>query len=149
MSAKIGTPVYAVANGVVISTYEVGGTGKAVYINHTVNGKKYTSVYMHLSRYNVKFNDVVIESLIGENALDYAEEAIQSGVTAFAGFGRMTFAYPEFYTDYLKNGKLDKSKVCLKCSKCTELMRNASVAGCPVRDSETYMPYYRRDVLKK
>lgn len=88
-------------------------------------------------------------SFEGENALDYAEEAIQSGVTAFAGFGRMTFAYPDFYTDYLKNGKLDKNKVCLKCSKCTELMRNASVAGCPVRDSETYMPYYRRDVLKK
>jgi len=64
MSAKIGTPVYAVANGVVISTYEVGGTGKAVYINHTVNGKKYTSVYMHLSRYNVKFNDVVTKDTI-------------------------------------------------------------------------------------
>ncbi len=88
-------------------------------------------------------------SFEGENALDYAAEAIEKGVAAFAGFGRMTFAYPDFYRDYLKNGKLDKGKVCLKCSKCTELMRNASVAGCPVRDSETYMPYYRRDVLKK
>ena len=88
-------------------------------------------------------------SFEGENAVDYATEAIEKGVAAFAGFGRMTFAYPDFYRDYLKNGKLDKSKVCLKCSKCTELMRNASVAGCPVRDSETYMPYYRRDVLKK
>lgn len=88
-------------------------------------------------------------SFEGENALDYAADAIANGVTAFAGFGRMTFAYPDFYRDYLKNGRLDKSKVCLKCSKCTELMRNASVAGCPVRDSETYMPYYRRDVLKK
>ena len=85
----------------------------------------------------------------GENAVDYAAEAVENGVAAFAGFGRMTFAYPEFYRDYLRNGRLDKSKVCLKCSKCTELMRNASVAGCPVRDSETYMPYYRRDVLKK
>lgn len=88
-------------------------------------------------------------SFEGENAVDYATEAIEKGVAAFAGFGRMTFAYPDFYRDYLKNGRLDKSKVCLKCSKCTELMRNASVAGCPVRDSETYMPYYRRDVLKK
>ena len=88
-------------------------------------------------------------SFEGENAVDYATEAIEKGVAAFAGFGRMTFAYPDFYKDYLKNGKLDKSTVCLKCSKCTELMRNASVAGCPVRDSETYMPYYRRDVLKK
>ena len=88
-------------------------------------------------------------SFEGENALDYAADAVEKGITTFAGFGRMTFAYPEFYKDYLKNGKLEKSKVCLKCSKCTELMRNASVAGCPVRDSETYMPYYRRDVLKK
>ena len=88
-------------------------------------------------------------SFEGENALDYAAKAILDGVTDFAGFGRMTFAYPDFYRDYLKNGKLEKNKVCLKCSKCTELMRNASVAGCPVRDSEVYMPYYRKDVLKK
>jgi 2,4-dienoyl-CoA reductase-like NADH-dependent reductase (Old Yellow Enzyme family) len=88
-------------------------------------------------------------SFEGENALDYAASAIADGITDFAGFGRMTFAYPDFYRDYIKNGKLDKSKVCLKCSKCTELMRTASVAGCPVRDSEAYMPYYRRYVLKK
>ena len=88
-------------------------------------------------------------SFEGENALDYAVKAIDDGVTDFAGFGRMTFAYPDFYRDYLKNSKLEKNKVCLKCSKCTELMRNASVAGCPVRDSEVYMPYYRKDVLKK
>lgn len=85
----------------------------------------------------------------GENALDYAAAALSDGVADFAGFGRMTFAYPDFFRDYQQNGKLDKSKVCLKCSKCTELMRNASVAGCPVRDSEVYMPYYRKDVLKK
>lgn len=88
-------------------------------------------------------------SFEGENAVDYAEEIINNGVADFAGFGRMTFAYPDFYTDYLKNGKLDKSKVCLKCSKCTELMRNATVAGCPVRDSEVYMPYYKKYVLNK
>ena len=64
MSASIGTPVYSIANGVVISTYAVGGTGKAIYINHTVNGKKYTSIYMHLSRYNVKVGDVVTKDTI-------------------------------------------------------------------------------------
>ena len=85
----------------------------------------------------------------GENALDYAAEVISNGVADFAGFGRMTFAYPDFYVDYLKNGKLNKSKVCLKCSKCSQLMRNATVAGCPVRDSEVYMPYFKKYVLKK
>lgn len=84
-----------------------------------------------------------------EHALDYASEIIEEGVADFAGFGRMTFAYPEFYKDYIKNGSIEKNKVCLRCSKCSELMRNASVAGCPVRDSEVYMPYYQKYVLKK
>ena len=84
----------------------------------------------------------------GENAIEYAEKLINENVCDFAGFGRMTFAYPDFYKDYLQNGKLEKSKVCLKCSKCTELMRNGSVAGCPIRDSEVYMPYYNRFVKK-
>ncbi len=88
-------------------------------------------------------------SFEGENALGYSEEIIKDGVADFAGFGRMAFAYPEFYKDYCDNGKLEKSKVCLKCSKCSQLMRNASVAGCPVRDSEVYMPFYQKHVLKK
>lgn len=88
-------------------------------------------------------------SFEGENAINYANEIIKDGVADFAGFGRMTFAYPDFYNDYLEKGSLDKSKVCLKCSKCSELMRNASVAGCPVRDSEIYMPYYQKHVLKR
>ena len=85
----------------------------------------------------------------GENAMEYAEKLINENVCDFAGFGRMTFAYPEFYKDYLKNGKLEKNKVCLKCSKCTELMRSGTVAGCPIRDSEVYLPYYNKFVLKK
>ncbi|MBQ5823911.1 MAG: flavin oxidoreductase/NADH oxidase [Clostridia bacterium] len=85
----------------------------------------------------------------GENAAGYAEKLIAEGVCDFAGFGRMTFAYPQFFRDYLASGKLDKNKVCLKCSKCTELMRSGTVAGCPVRDSEVYMPYYKKFVLNK
>ena len=85
----------------------------------------------------------------GENAVDYAEKMLADGVADFVGFGRMTFAYPTFYMDYIKNGKLDKSKVCLKCSKCTELMRAGTVSGCPVRDTDAYMPYYKKYVLKR
>lgn len=88
-------------------------------------------------------------SFEGENAIDYSNEILSRGVADFAGFGRMTFAYPEFYVDYLNEGKLQKNKVCLKCSKCSELMRNASVTGCPVRDSEVYMPLYQKYVLKR
>lgn len=82
----------------------------------------------------------------GERSVDYADECLENGVASFAGFGRMSFCYPDFYRDYI-NGGLNKAKCCLGCAKCTELMRHGSVAGCPVRDSEKYMPYYKKFVL--
>ena len=84
-----------------------------------------------------------------DSAMEYAERIINDGVADFAGFGRLTFAYPSFYKDYLEKGTLDKNKVCLKCSKCSLLMRAGTVAGCPIRDSEVYMPYYQKYVLGK
>jgi 2,4-dienoyl-CoA reductase-like NADH-dependent reductase (Old Yellow Enzyme family) len=97
---------------------------------------------------NIKF---AISALTyeGENAIEYADELLSSGIGDFAGFGRMTFAYPAFYKDYSEKGSLDKNKVCIKCSKCSELMRAGTVSGCVIRDSETYMPYYNKFVLKK
>ena len=85
----------------------------------------------------------------GENSVSYAEKLLSEGVGDFAGFGRMTFAYPTFYKDYLEKGQLNKRKVCIKCSKCSELMRAGTVSGCVIKDSETYMPYYQKYVLKK
>ena len=85
----------------------------------------------------------------GEDAVSYAEKLLSEGVGDIAGFGRMTFAYPTFYKDYLEKGALDKKKVCLKCSKCSELMRAGTVSGCVIKDSECYMPYYQKYVLKK
>lgn len=85
----------------------------------------------------------------GENAVSYAEKLLNEGVGDLAGFGRMTFAYPTFYKDYLEKGTLDKNKVCIKCGKCSELMRAGTVSGCVIRDSEMYMPIYRKYVLKK
>ena len=85
----------------------------------------------------------------GENAVAYADKLLAEGVGDIAGFGRMTFAYPTFYKDYIEVGELDKKKVCLKCSKCSELMRAGTVSGCVVRDSEKYMPYYKEFVMKK
>ncbi len=85
----------------------------------------------------------------GENAVNYAEALLSDGIGDFAGFGRMTFAYPTFYKDYLETGILDKNKVCIKCGKCSELMRAGTVSGCVIRDSEVYMPYYSKFVLKK
>ena len=86
-------------------------------------------------------------SYLGADCIDYAEKALEDSAAYFAGFGRMSFCYPTFYADFLKNGKPDKSKCCLACGKCTELMRHGAVAGCPMRDKEVYMPIYKKYVL--
>lgn len=95
--------------------------------------------------------DFIVSALSfeGENSADYAEKLLNENVGAFAGFGRMTFAYPDFYKDWVEKGKLDKKKVCIKCGKCSELMRAGTVSGCVIRDSGVYMPYYEKYVLKK
>lgn len=66
----------------------------------------------------------------------------QKGV-AMAGFGREAFAYPSFAGDILKTGQMDTKKCCIACGKCTELMRMGQRAGCVVRDSAIYAPFYR------
>lgn len=88
-------------------------------------------------------------SYAGADCVAYAEKLLAEGAGKLAGFGRMTFAYPDFYKDFLDKGALDKNKCCLACGKCTELMRAGTVAGCPVRMRDTYMPYYRKFVMKK
>ena len=88
-------------------------------------------------------------SFLGKDCIEYAEKALEDSAVTFAGFGRMSFCYPTFFADYLRNGELDKSKCCLACGKCTELMRHGAVAGCPVRDTEVYLPIYRKYVLNK
>ena len=86
-------------------------------------------------------------SFIGKDSMIYAEKIINENIASFAGFGRMTFAYPDFFKDYLESGTLNTSKLCTKCSKCSMLMRAGTVSGCVVRDSEVYMPYYKKYVM--
>lgn len=85
-------------------------------------------------------------SFKGEDAVSFAEECLENGYCSLAGFGRMTFAYPDFYCDFLKNGKLDKNKLCIKCGNCSKMMRAGGVAGCPVRDKEVYLPLFKKYV---
>ncbi len=78
-----------------------------------------------------------------------AAGAVETGVSAMAGFGREFFAYPDCPKDLFKTGALAPEKCCIACGKCSELMRAGSMAGCVVRDAETYLPLYQRDVLKR
>ncbi len=70
--------------------------------------------------------------------------AILEGKCDAVGFGRMSFAYPDFAKDVLEGRELDDRKVCLTCSKCTALMRRMSCTGCPIRDREPYLEIYKK-----
>ena len=83
-------------------------------------------------------------SYLGVAAPGVAAAMIEKGGFDYAGFGRTIFAYPDFAKDILKNGGMDKSKICICCSKCTEVMRAGSTPGCVIRDSEVYMPLYKK-----
>lgn len=74
-------------------------------------------------------------SFLGTAAPHVAAGFIEKGGFDFAGFGRMIFAYPDFAKDILNAKALKKEKICIACSKCTELMRAGSTPGCVVRDA--------------
>ncbi len=79
--------------------------------------------------------------------MERAERQLQSGVCDIVGFGRVTLAYPQFYSDYLE-GRFDGKKTCVACSKCTFLMRAKCVSGCAVFN-EYYKQLYKEKVLCK
>ncbi len=71
-----------------------------------------------------------------------AAGCIENGWFDMAGFGRQSFAYPEFAKDILQKGQMDKTKCCFSCSKCTDLMRTGNGTGCVLRD-EYYTKLYQ------
>ena len=87
-------------------------------------------------------------SYLRQYAPNLAAAELAQGVCSMAGFGRESFAYPEFPREIFEKGALDPKKCCITCGKCTELMRAGSTAGCVIRDP-AYLPIYRRDVLKE
>ena len=75
-----------------------------------------------------------------------------NGLATLIGVGRMAFAYPDFAKDIIHKGRLDPSKVCVACSKCTQIMIDGGMTGCVLRDNEIYGRIYklcRTNVPKK
>jgi len=66
---------------------------------------------------------------------------IKEGGFDFCGFGRTILAYPDYAKDIL-SGSMKKDKVCICCSKCSEMMRAGGTPGCVVRD-KLYTDLYR------
>ena len=81
----------------------------------------------------------------GKDMIDAAEKQLTEGVCDFAGFGRQTLAYPQFYADW-KNGKFDGKKCCATCSRCTSLMRHKQCAGCAIYNTY-YKDLYREKIV--
>jgi 2,4-dienoyl-CoA reductase-like NADH-dependent reductase (Old Yellow Enzyme family) len=83
-------------------------------------------------------------SWLREFGADCAAGGIRDGWFQLAGFGRQSFAYPNFAEDIIQTGTLERKKCCIACGKCTELMRLNSVTGCIIQDAEVYRPIYKK-----
>ncbi len=88
-------------------------------------------------------------SYLGTVAPNVCAAFVENGGFDYCGFGRMIFAYPDFAKDILTNSKLDEKKICICCSKCTEVMRAGSTPGCVIRDKEIYAELYKKFCTKK
>lgn len=83
-------------------------------------------------------------SFLGNQAPNVTAGFIEQGSFEFAGFGRTIFAYPDFANDIIKNGGMKKEKLCIACSKCTQVMRAGSTPGCVIRDRDVYLPLFNQ-----
>lgn len=89
-------------------------------------------------------------SFLGGVSANVLAGYVGEGKFDFAGYGRETLAYPSCANDITSGKNLDPKKLCICCSKCTEIMRKpGGTPGCVIRDGEVYMPLYKKLVLGK
>ena len=65
---------------------------------------------------------------------------LAEGSVSLVGVGREACAYPDFARDLLTQGKMDSRRVCVACSRCSELMGKGVPVGCTTRDRTVYGP---------
>lgn len=70
--------------------------------------------------------------------------SLENGLCNIIGFGREGIAYPDFAKDILNNGEMKSNKVCISCSKCSEMKSKIGTCGCVIRDTEVYLPIYKK-----
>ena len=78
-----------------------------------------------------------------EFGANIAAGCIEQGWMDVAGWGRQSFAYPDFARDIVTGGAMLRNKCCISCTKCTELMRFGGHSGCVIKDSKVYLPIWR------
>lgn len=102
---KEGTSIYSLANGTVAKIIKKSSCGgNSVYIHHTINGKKYTSAYLHLLTINVKVGDKVsnttVIGTVGGGKGTKKWDKCSTGAHLHLGLG--TGWYGNTYTSYSK-----------------------------------------------
>jgi 2,4-dienoyl-CoA reductase-like NADH-dependent reductase (Old Yellow Enzyme family) len=95
-----------------------------------------------------QFPDVAVVgtgySWLGTVMPNVAAAAKAHGLVTMVGVGRMGLAYPDFARDIIVKGKMDSNKVCIACSRCTQIMVDGGTIGCAVRDKRVYGPVYEQ-----
>ena len=109
------TNVYAAAAGIVSKITRVANPnkknsscgGNVVYVKHRVNGKEYTSVYMHLHSISVKLNDfVTIGTVIGKSGGGESYDYCTTGPHLHFGIMKgSSYVNPRNYVSFPGKGK--------------------------------------------
>jgi len=72
-----------------------------------------------------------------------AAAMVEREKASLIGLGRGNLAYPGWVNALAADGLLDQRKVCVCCSKCSQMLRAARPVGCSVHDSGNYQAEYR------
>ena len=118
--------------------------------NLPVKGGKFPKEHPLFSVYRIVYLTSVIKNLVPKDMIivgsgysyfrqfagNLASGVIQKGMVDICGFGRMSFANPEFAKQIFQEKTIDKAKSCISCSKCSQFMREGKPTGCAVRDPE-------------
>lgn len=88
-------------------------------------------------------------TFLGVTAPHVAAADIDAGAYELVGFGRQSFADPDFAQEILRNGCADPRRLCLTCGKCTALMRAGKTPGCVIYDKDIYGSLYREIFAKQ
>ena len=72
-----------------------------------------------------------------------AAAVLARGGADLIGLGREGFAYPDLPAVLLAGLAPDVDRMCIACSRCTQIMRDHGRSGCVPFDREVYGPIYR------
>lgn len=79
---------------------------------------------------------------LGKFAANAGAYALEHGMVDMVGFGRQAIADPNLLNDFLNGEPIDDRRLCITCSKCTEIMRSGGTTGCVIRDGQVYRGIY-------